>query len=159
MIVDDIPSLRRILQECRTIAMVGLSERWYRPSYFAAKYLLEYGYRVIPVNPNAASILGEKSYARLEDINEPVDVVDVFQRSEVILPIAESALHINARVLWLQLGIFNQAAVDLASRADIDLVIDRCMKIEHARLFGGLNFIGVDTQVISSARTRYMILW
>ncbi len=156
MIVDDIPSLRRILKDHRTIAMVGLSERWYRPSHFAAKYLLEYGYRVIPVNPNYESILSQKCYARLEDIDEPVDVVNVFQRSEVVLPIAQSAVGIDAKVLWLQLGIFNDEATHLAVEAGMDVVVDRCMKIEHARLFGGLNFIGVDTGVISSARSNWV---
>lgn len=156
MIVDDIQSLRRILKEYRTIAMVGLSERWYRPSHFAAKYLQEYGYRVIPVNPNYDSVLGEKCYARLEDIPEPIDVVDVFQRSEQVLPVAESAVAINAKALWLQLGIFNDEAAKLAVDAGLEVVIDRCMKIEHARLFGGLNFIGVDTKVISSARSTWL---
>ncbi len=155
MIVDDIKSLRRILQENRTIAVVGLSNRWYRPSYFAAKYLQEYGYRVIPVNPRYESILGEKCYARLEDINEPVDVVDVFQRAEVVLPVAESAVHIGAKVFWLQLGIVNEQATHFAQQAGLDVVVNRCMKIEHARLFGGLNFIGVDTKVISSTRSNW----
>lgn len=157
MIVDDIRSLRRILKENRTIAIVGLSERWYRPSNFAAKYLQEYGYRVIPVNPNYDSVLGEKCYARLEDIPDPVDVVDVFQRSEQVLPVAESAVGIGARVFWLQLGIFNDEATKLAADAGLDVVVDRCMKIEHARLFGGLNFIGVDTKVISSARSTWVV--
>lgn len=152
MIVDDIQSLRRILKEHRTIAMVGLSENWFRPSNFAAKYLLDYGYRVIPVNPNYDRVLGEKCYARLEDIEEPVDIVDVFQRAEVVVPIVESAIRIKAKVLWMQLGIFNDQATELASQAGLDVVINRCMKIEHARLFGGLNFIGVDTRVISSTR-------
>ncbi len=156
MIVDDIQSLRRVLKENHTIAMVGLSERWFRPSNFAAKYLLDKGYRVIPVNPNYDTVLGEKCYARLEDIDEPVDVVDVFQRAEVVVPIVESAISIQAKVLWMQLGIFNDEATALAVQSGMDVVVDRCMKIEHARLFGGLNFIGVDTQVISSARPRWM---
>lgn len=156
MIVDDIQSLRRILKQNRTIAMVGLSERWYRPSNFAAKYLQEYGYRVIPVNPNYESILGEKCYPRLEDIEEPIDVVDVFQRSEVVVPIAHSAINCGAKVLWLQLGIFNHEAEELATQAGMDVVVDRCMKIEHARLFGGLNFIGVDTKIISSTRSTWV---
>lgn len=157
MIVDDIRSLRRILKENRTIAIVGLSERWYRPSNFAAKYLQEYGYRVIPVNPNYDSVLGEKCYARLEDIPESIDVVDVFQRSEQVLQVAESAVGISAKVLWLQLGIFNDDATKLAADAGLDVVVDRCMKIEHARLFGGLNFIGVDTKVISSTRSTWVV--
>ncbi len=156
MIADDIKSLRRILQENRTIAMVGLSERWHRPSHFAAKYLQQHGYRVIPVNPRYESILGEKCYARLEDIAEPIDVVNVFQRAEAVLPIAQSAVATGARVFWLQLGIINDKATELAQQAGLDVVVNRCMKIEHARLFGGLNFIGVDTKVISSTRSTWV---
>ncbi len=156
MIVDDIRSLRRVLKAHCTIAMVGLSDNWYRPSNFAGKYMLDHGYKVIPVNPNYATVLGEKCYPRLEDIPEPVDVVDVFQRAEVVVPIARSAIEIGAKVFWLQLGIYNDEAVGLAVDAGMDVVVDRCMKIEHARLFGGLNFIGVDTRVISSARPNWI---
>lgn len=152
MIVDDVPSLRRILTKNTTIAVVGLSARWHRPSFFAAKYLQDYGYRIVPVNPNYDTVLGEKCYQRLEDIQESIDVVDVFQRSDQVMPVAESAVDIGAKVLWLQLGISHLGAEQLASDAGLDVVVNRCMKIEHARLFGGLNFIGVDTGIISSAR-------
>ena len=155
--VDDIPSLRRILKSNQTIAVVGLSARWYRPSFFAAKYLQEYGYRIIPVNPNYDEILGEKCYPILEDIPDPVDVVDVFQRPEFTVPIAQSAVNIGAKVFWLQLEIVNDEAAKVASSAGLEVVADKCMKIEHARLFGGLNFIGVDTKVISSSRPKWVI--
>ena len=155
MITDDIQSLRRILRQNKTIAVVGLSARWYRPSFFAAKYLQEYGYRIIPVNPNYEEVLGETCYPTIEDIPEQVDVVDVFQRSEFVLPIAESAVKIGAHVFWMQLGIYNEKAVAIAHEAGMDVVVNRCMKIEHARLFGGLNFIGVDTKIISSERPRW----
>ena len=154
MITDDIQSLRRILKQNKTIAVVGLSARWYRPSFFAAKYLQEYGYRIIPVNPNYEEVLSERCYPTIEDIPEQVDVVDVFQRSEFVLPIVESAVKIGAHVLWMQLGIYNEKAAVIAHQAGMDVVANRCMKIEHARLFGGLNFIGVDTKVISSERPR-----
>ncbi len=157
MLTEDIQSLRRILSKNKTIAVVGLSARWYRPSYFAAKYLQEYGYRVIPVNPNYDEILGEKCYASVEDVPEPIDVVDVFQRSDAVLPIAESAVAVNAKVLWMQLGIYNEQATRLAFEAGMDIVANRCMKIEHARLFGGLNFIGVNTNIISSQRPRWIV--
>ncbi len=150
----DIPTLRRILQENRVIAVVGLSANWYRPSYFAAKYLQEHGYRIIPVNPRYEEILGEKCYPTLCDIPEPVDVVQIFQRADQVLPFGEEAIDIGAKVVWMQLGIVNEEAAERARQAGLDVVMDRCMKIEHARLFGGLNFVGVNTGVISSKRTK-----
>ncbi len=149
---DDIPSLRRILQTCKTVAVVGLSAEWHRPSNFVAKYLQSHRYRVIPVNPRYDSILGERCYARLEDIPEPVDMVDVFRKPADVPPIAASAVAIGAKCLWQQLGVANLEADAIARAAGLDSVMDRCVKIEHARLFGGLNWVGVDTQVISSRR-------
>ena len=149
---DDIATLRRILKTCKTVAVVGLSAEWHRPSNFVAKYLQSHGYRVIPVNPRYDSILGEKSYARLEDIPEPVDMVDVFRRTEDVLPIAHSAVAIGAGCLWQQIGVVNREADAVARAAGLDSVMDRCVKIEHARLFGGLNWVGVDTKVISARR-------
>ena len=153
----DIPTLRRILAESRTIAMVGLSQSWHRPSNFAAKYLLHHGYRVIPVNPLYEEVLGQKCYATLADIPEPVDVVDCFRRAEEIPSLAAEAIAIGARVLWLQLGIVNAEAAAMARAAGLDVIMDRCMKIEHARLFGGLNFVGVNTRVISSKRPKVVV--
>ncbi len=152
----DIQTLRRILGENRTIAVVGLSAKWHRPSFFAAKYLQQHGYRIIPVNPNYEEILGEKSYPDLESIPEPVDVVDLFQRPERVPPLADSAIAIGARVLWMQIGVIHEAAAERAQAAGLDVVMDRCMKIEHARLFGGLNLMGVNTGVISSRRPLWI---
>ena len=152
--MTDIPALRRILQQNRVIAVVGLSANWYRPSYFAAKYLQEHGYRIIPVNPRYEEILGEKCYPTLRDIPEPVDVVQIFQRADQVLPFGEDAIDIGAKVVWMQLGIVNEEAAERARQAGLDVVMDRCMKIEHARLFGGLNFVGVNTGIISSKRTK-----
>jgi predicted CoA-binding protein len=149
---DDIPTLRRILKACHTVAIVGLSAEWHRPSHFVAKYLQGHGYRIVPVNPRYPEILGEKSYARLEDIPFAVDLVDVFRRSEDVLPIAQSAVAIGARCFWQQIGVVNAQADARAQAAGLDTVMDRCVKIEHARLFGGLNWVGVDTKVISSRR-------
>ncbi|MCU0763028.1 MAG: CoA-binding protein [Hydrogenophaga sp.] len=149
---DDIPTLRRILAQHRTIAVVGLSAEWHRPSYFAAKYMQEHGYRVVPVNPKYPEILGEKSYARLEDIPFPVDMVDVFRKEADIPPIARSAVAIGAKSLWQQLGLRSEEADRIATEAGLDSVWDRCVKIEHARLFGGLNWAGVNTRVISAKR-------
>ena len=149
---DDITTLRRILKNCHTIAVVGLSADWYRPSYFAAKYLQHKGYRIVPVNPRYAEILGETCYARLEDIPFAVDMVDVFRKPADVPPIAASAVAIGARCLWQQLGVKNTEADALARAAGLDSVMDRCVKIEHARLFGGLHWAGVNTHVISARR-------
>ena len=150
--MDDISTLRRILRNARTLAVVGLSANWYRPSYFAAKYMQEHGYRVIPVNPAYDSILGEKCYGSLRDIPEPVDLVDCFRKSAEIEALAEDAIAIGAKVLWMQLGVENEAARRRAEAAGLEVVENRCVKIEHARLFGGLGWAGVDTGVISAKR-------
>jgi len=152
--VDDIATLRKLLLTQRVIAVVGLSADWFRPSYFAAKYLLGHGYRVIPVNPKYREILGQTSYPRLADIPEPVDMVDVFRRTEDVLPIAHEAIAIGARSLWQQLGVLNHEADALVRAAGLHSVMDRCVKIEHGRLFGGLGWVGVDTKVVSARRAR-----
>ncbi len=151
---QDIKDLLRILKTCRTIAVVGLSDKWHRPSYFAAKYMQHHGYRIIPVNPRCTEILGEKCYPSLEAIEQPVDMVDVFRRTDQVLPFAQSAVRMGARCLWQQIGVTNQEAADLASSAGLDTVMDRCVKIEHGRLFGGLHWAGVNTGVISARRPR-----
>ncbi|MGK0168321.1 MAG: putative CoA-binding protein [Gammaproteobacteria bacterium] len=154
--MSDIPTLRRILRESKTIAMVGLSANWYRPSYFAAKYLQDHGYRVIPVTPQYEEVLGERCYPTLADVPEPIDVVDCFRRAEEIPALAEQAVAVNAKVLWLQLGIDSPVGEETARAGGLEVVTDRCMKIEFARLFGGLNFIGVNTRVISSKRPTWV---
>ena len=153
---NDIQTLRRILGENRVIAVVGLSANWYRPSYFAAKYMMEHGYTIIPVNPAYKEVLGQKCYANLRDIAAKVDIVDCFRKTEEIMPIAEDAIAIGAKVLWQQLGVRNEQAARMAEAAGLDTVIDRCVKIEHARLFGGLNWAGVNTGVISAKRPRWL---
>jgi len=152
MIVDDVAGLRRILQGTRIIAVVGLSPDWNRPSHFAAKYMLEHGYRIVPVNPRVAEILGQKCYPDLASIPHGVDLVDVFRKADDVLPIADEAIRIGAKCLWLQLGVINCAAMDRASAAGLDAVMDRCVKIEYARLFGCLNYAGVNTRMISAKR-------
>lgn len=153
--IDDIEGIRRILLTHKTIAVVGLSANWYRPSYFAAKYLQEHGYRVIPVNPRYESILGETCYPDLESIPEPVDVVDLFQRSEATPPFVESAIKIGAKLVWMQLGVHNDEAIARAESAGLETVSNRCMKIEHGRLLGGLGLIGVTTGVVSAKRPNW----
>ena len=152
--MTDIKDLRRILNDYKRVAMVGLSDDWSRPSNFAAKYLLDHGFEVIPVNPRYPEILGQKCYADLRDIPTPVDVVDLFQRVERIPPFVDQVIEIGAKVVWLQLGIIHEEAAQKARDAGLEVVMDRCMKIEYARLFGGLNTIGVNTGVISAQRPR-----
>ena len=151
-LVNDIAGLRRILTGSRTIAVVGLSANWYRPSYFAAKYMQDHGYRVIPVNPNYTEVLGERCYPGIASIPEPVDIVDCFRRAEEMPALAQEAVAVGAKVFWMQLGIDNAEATRIASGAGLDVVADRCVKIEHARLLGNLNLAGVNTGVISSRR-------
>ena len=153
---DDIPGLRRILATSKVIAVVGLSAQWFRPSYFAAKYMLEHGYTIIPVNPNYAEILGQKSYKSLREIPVAVDIVDCFRKTADIMPIAGDAIAIRAKVLWQQLGVRNVEAARKAEAAGLETVMDRCVKIEHARLFGGLNWAGVNTKVVSAKRPKYI---
>ncbi len=151
---DDLTRLRRILQSARSIAVVGLSAEWHRPSYFAAKYMQQHGYRIVPVNPRYAGreILGVACVARLEDVDETIDIVDVFRRSEEVGAIADSAIALGAGCLWQQIGVMNLDADARARAAGLATVMDRCVKIEHARLFGGLNWAGVNTGVISARR-------
>ncbi|MEZ5728373.1 MAG: CoA-binding protein [Burkholderiaceae bacterium] len=154
--MSDIATLRRILANYRTIAVVGLSADWFRPSYFAAKYMQEHGYRIIPVNPKYDQIIGERCYRSLTEIPEPVDIVDVFRRTADVLPIAREAVEIGAKCLWQQLGVVNDEAAELALASGMDSVVDRCVKIEHGRLFGGLGWFGVNTRVVSAKRPRWL---
>lgn len=153
---DDLATLRRILAACRTLAIVGLSAEWHRPSFFVAKYAQQHGYRVLPVNPRYAGgeILGEKVYADLADIPEKIDMVVVFRRTADVLPVAQQAIDVGARCLWQQIGVENLEADALARAAGLDSVMNRCVKIEHARLFGGLHWAGVNTGVVSAKRLR-----
>jgi len=150
--MSTIVQLRRILKESHTIAVVGLSADWFRPSYFAAKYMQEHGYKVIPVNPKYVEILGERCYPDLKSIPEKVDIVDVFRKSEDCVPIAHEAVAIGAKALWLQIGVINEEARQIAETAGLEVVMNRCVKIEYARLFGGLGWFGVNTRIISARR-------
>jgi predicted CoA-binding protein len=150
--MSTIAQLRRILKENHTIAIVGLSADWFRPSYFAAKYMQEHGFKIIPVNPKYTEILGEKCYPDLKSIPEKVDMVDVFRKSADCPPIATEAVAIGAKVLWLQLGVENDEAKAIAETGGLEFVQNRCVKIEYARLFGGQSWFGVNTRIISSRR-------
>ena len=151
---DDQAELRSILQRCRTIAVVGLSADWHRPSYFAASYMQGRGYRILPVNPRYAGgmLLGMPCVASLADITEPVHMVDVFRKTDDVGPIAAQAIALGATCLWQQLGVASLQADADARAAGLASVMNRCVKIEHARLFGGLHWVGVNTGVISARR-------
>ena len=154
----DIPTLRRILRDSRRIAIVGISAEWHRPSYFVGKYLLEHGYVMVPVNPKYREVLGQPCYADLAAARAagPIDMVDCFRKAEDIGPLADQAVAVGAKTLWMQLGVVNSAAADKARAAGLEVVMDRCVKIEHGRLFGGLNWAGVNTRVISARRPRQL---
>ena len=148
--------LRDILRGTKTIAMAGASPNWNRPSYFVMKYLQSVGFRVIPVNPVAAGleILGEIALADLSDIQEPVDMVDVFRNSEAAGPIVDQAIAMGAKSVWMQIGVRNDEAAARAEAAELKVVMNRCPKIEHARLSGQLGWSGVNTGIISAKRRR-----
>lgn len=156
--MSTISELRHILGTCHTIAVVGLSPQWHRPSFFAAKYMQAHGYRIVPVNPMASEILGERSYPSVTAAaaDHRIDMVDCFRKSEDIPPLAEEAIAIGAKCLWMQLGVVNDDAAARARAAGLAVVMDRCVKIEHARLFGGLNWAGVNTRVISAKRPQQL---
>ncbi len=142
----------RILERYKRIAMVGLSSNPFRPSHFAAIYLLAEGYDVIPVNPREPQILGRESFPSLAAVPGPVEVVDIFRESAAVPAIVDEAIAVGAKVIWMQLGVIHEEAAERASKAGLEVVMDRCMKIEHARFFGGLNTIGMNTAVITARR-------
>jgi uncharacterized protein len=153
---NSVQMLHKILATHKTIAVVGLSADWFRPSFFAAKYMQEHGYKIIPVNPKYSEILGEVSYPSLKaipvEIATTIGMVDCFRKSEDILPIALDAVAIGAKCFWQQLGVVNHAAHELVSSAGLESVFDRCVKIEHARVFGGLGWVGVNTKIITAKK-------
>ena len=152
--------LRDVLRRCRTIAMVGTSANWVRPSYFAMKYLQSKGYRVIPVNPKAAGekILGETAYASLADVPERFEMVDIFRNSEAAGAVTDEAIAVakekGVEVVWMQLGVRNDAAAERAEAAGLTVIMNRCPKIEYGRLSGELSWGGVNSRIISSKRQK-----
>jgi hypothetical protein len=152
--------IRGILNTVKTIAMVGISPKENRPSYFAFKYLMERGYRMIPINPGQAgkTILGQKVYAKLSDIPDPIDMVDVFRGSEHVLPIVQEAVALKPKpqVIWMQLMVRNDEAAKLAEDAGLKVVMNRCPKIEYGRLSSEISWMGVNSRTLSSRRAQYL---
>jgi uncharacterized protein len=151
--------IRGILNTTKTIAMVGVSANVIRPSYFAFKYLLERGYRMIPVNPGLTrDLLGQKVYGRLLDIPEPVDMVDIFRSSQYAIEIAEEVLKMQPRprVIWMQLGIRNDEAARLAEANGLKVVMNRCPKIEYGRLSSEISWMGVNTRTLTSKKAKIL---
>jgi predicted CoA-binding protein len=145
-------TIQRVLHNARTIAVVGLSANPLRPSNFVGFYLKRHDYRVIPVNPRETEILGEVSYPSLSDLPEPVDVVDVFRAPDALRAIAKEAVAINAGALWCQFGVINEEGARLAEEGGLDVIVDRCLKIEHARYAGRMHWLGFNTQRVTSVR-------
>ena len=149
---QDAAVIARILRSARTVAIVGLSPNELRPSNFVGFYLQRHGYRVIPVNPRESEILGETSYPSLSAIPERIDVVDVFRQPDAVPAIAEEAVAIGAGALWLQFGVISPEGAEIALRGGLQVVMDRCMKIEHARHLGRMHWLGFNTHRISARR-------
>jgi predicted CoA-binding protein len=148
----DVGTIRKIYGYARTIATVGVSSNRLRPSFFVAQYLQYRGFRIVPVNPGAKEILGETSYPSLLEIPFPVDVVDVFRDPKAVPEIVEQAIQIGAKALWMQFGVVAPEAAERAAEAGLDVVMDRCMKIEHGRWFGEMHWYGLNTGIVTSRR-------
>jgi uncharacterized protein len=146
-------TIQRLLHTSKTIAIVGLSSNQLRPSYFVGYYLKRHGYRVVPVNPREANILGETCYAQLQDVPVPVDIVNVFRAPDALPGIAEDAVSIHATALWCQFGVVNEEGARIAEDSGVTVIMDRCIKVEHARYVGRMHWLGFNTQRITSVRS------
>ena len=144
--------IQRVLREAKTIAIVGLSGNPLRASYFVGFYLQRHGYRVIPVNPRESLILGERSYATLRDVPVAVDIVNVFRAPDALPGIATDATAIHAKCLWCQFGVINEEGARIAANGGLSVIMDRCLKVEHARYVGRMHWLGFNTQRITSVR-------
>jgi predicted CoA-binding protein len=149
---QDPREIARIVRSARTVAVVGLSANELRPSHFVAYYLQRHGYRVIPVNPGESEVLGERSYPSLSDVPEPIDVVDVFRAPGAVPAIAEEAVAVGAGALWLQFGVINREGAAIARHGGLSVIMDRCLKVEHARHLGRMHWLGLNTHRITARR-------
>ena len=150
---QDALTIQRVLHTAKTIAVVGLSANQLRPSNFVGYYLKRHGYQVIPVNPRETEILGEKSYPSLLDVPVPVDVVDVFRAPDALPGIARDAVTIGAGALWCQFGVINAEGAKIAEDGGVTVIMDRCIKVEHARYVGRMHWLGFNTERITSVRS------
>ena len=150
---QDTVTIQRIINTAKTIAVVGLSSNELRASNFVGYYLRRHGYSVIPVNPREDTVLGQKSYASLADVPDPIDVVDVFRAPAALPDVAREAVAVGAKALWCQFGVINEEGNQIALDGGLDLVVDRCLKIEHARYAGRMHWLGFNTHRITSVRT------
>lgn len=150
-------SILRVLRTYRRVAVVGLSAKPNRPSYFAATYLKDHEFEIFPVNPAYQEVLGRKCHPSLREVPQPLEIVDIFRKIEEVPAIVDEAIRLGAKVIWMQLGIVELEAGERALAAGLEVVMDRCMKIEHARFNGGLNFAGINTGIISSKKPRHRI--
>jgi predicted CoA-binding protein len=150
--LHDRGTIREIVLNARTVAIVGLSASELRASHFVGYYLQRHGYRVIPVNPNEEQVLGEQAYASLRDAPEPIDVVDVFRDPAAVPDIAREAVEVGAGALWLQFGVISHEGAQIAQAGGLRVVMDRCLKVEHARLLGRMHWMGFDSGVIAGSR-------
>ncbi len=153
---EDSKTIHATLVGARTVAIVGLSKDPLRPSNFIGFYLKRHGYTIVPVNPRETEILGEKSYPSLKDIPFPVDVVDVFRKPDAVPDIARDAVAIGAKTLWLQFGVISPEGAKIAAAAGLDVVMDRCMKVEHARHLGRMHWLGFNTGRVTARRERIL---
>jgi len=149
---QDAATIQRILREAKTIAVVGLSSNTLRASHFVAFYLQRHGYRIIPVNPREREVLGERSYPSLLDVPEPIDIVDVFRASDAVPGIAREAVQIGAKALWLQYGVISPEGIAIAEQGGLQVIVDRCMKVEHARHLGRMHWLGFNTGIVTARR-------
>jgi uncharacterized protein len=149
---QDPATIRRLIQSGRTVAVVGLSGNELRASNFVGYYLKRHGYRVIPVNPNEESVLGERSYATLGDVPVSIDIVDVFRNSAAVPEFAREAVAAGAGALWLQFGVISEEGARIARDGGLDVVMDRCLKVEHARYLGQMHWLGMNSGVVSGRR-------
>jgi hypothetical protein len=149
---QDVTAIQRVLHNAGTIAIVGLSNNQLRASYFVGYYLKRHGYTIIPVNPREQEILGEKSYPSLKDVPVPVDVVNVFRAPDALPGIAQDAVAIGASTLWCQFGVINEEGAKIAEEGGLTVIMDRCIKVEHARYVGRMHWLGFNTQRITSVR-------
>jgi hypothetical protein len=150
---QDPVAIQRLLHTSKTIAIVGLSSNELRPSFFVGFYLKRHGYRVVPVNPGETKILGETCYAQLQDVPVPVDIVNVFRAPGALPGIAQDAVTIHARALWCQFGVINEEGARIAEDGGVTVIMDRCIKVEHARYVGRMHWLGFNTQRITSVRS------